>query len=263
MPMTRPRLLRLLSLGVAACAGACSSVDWQPPPTPDVTWRDASLRVGDACAVVAVDAGEAEEVYTFFEELLAAMDEAGVERPEPTLLVAVEADFEPLFDDVDALQQAIERWHDDPLGTGMLGRGRHREEVPFEMVAPMVVLAPPIDAPELDLPEQWRQLYGQALVVPSETVRRDVMGRMIDLEMEQRDIGFGERLLFHSMWPIVSGRIYARMRREHQKQAARLLLRRRGLDERVLERVEAALGEEPIEPLDPEELRRAVDAKGS
>ena len=80
--------------------------------------------------------------------------------------------------------------------------------------------------------------------------------------VQERDIGFGERLLFHSMWPIVSGRIYARMRREHQKQAARLLLRRRGLDERVLERVEAALGEEPIEPLDPEELRRAVDAKG-
>ena len=177
-----------------------------------------------------------------------------VARPGPTLLVAMETGSQPLFDGFDEMQRTVARWHGQAGDVRPIRSGPDEPDVPFELVAPLVVMAPPADAPELGLPDAWRQLYENVLVVPSETVRRDVTGRMLDKHMEVRDTSFGEWLLFNSMWPIVSGKVYARLRREHQQQAARALLQQRGLGEEVYERLGVALGEEPVEPYDPGEL---------
>jgi len=236
MPRTT---LRIFVLVCIACAGACHSVDWQPSPTPDVRWRGASLRVGELCGVVARSTGEAEEAYEFFAEVVEVLASFGEPPLATPLIVVTETDSEPWFDDVEQLQEAVERWSDGATNRMQMQSGPRGEQVPFAMIAPMLVLAPPLDAAELALPDAWQQRYQKLLVMPSETVRRAVMSRMLDYAMDQRDdIGFGERLLMTAAWPMLSGTVYGRMRRQQQKQTAMMLAPGRSFPDEVLDALE-------------------------
>lgn len=69
---------------------ACSTVSWQPLQELARGWRGRTLRVGEHCGVVARSRGQAEEVYHFYGEILAALREIEVPPPENVLILVTE-----------------------------------------------------------------------------------------------------------------------------------------------------------------------------
>ncbi|MEC7725782.1 MAG: hypothetical protein VYD05_09735 [Planctomycetota bacterium] len=201
---------------------ACSTVSWQPLAELAREWRGRTLRVGEHCGVVARSSGQAEEVYHFYEEILAALREIEVPPPENVLILVTERYGDLLFDDRDELEAALSRWIGEDGYRGRFIGGSLASGVPFEDAFIYTILKPPVDAPELALPASWQERFDVVMVVASDSARRRAFNDGVNAKMSADGHVF-KRLLVEAVWLFVGGTVHAGMRTTHQYRFARLL----------------------------------------
>ena len=202
--------------------GACSTVSWHPLPELAREWRGRTLRVGEHCGVVARSRGQAEEVYHFYGEILAALREIEVPPPENVLILVTETYGDLLFDDPDKLEAALSRWIGEDGYRGRFIGGSLASGLPYEDALPNTILKPPVDASELALPASWQERFDVVMVVGSDSARRRAFNATVNAKMSA-DGHIFKRLLLEAVWLFVGGKVHSGMRTTQQYRFARLL----------------------------------------
>lgn len=203
-----PAALALLAL--VSLLG-CRSVAWHEGGSGEL-WRGASLRRGDLASVAAVHEADAAAIYLEFEDVCAAMRQAGVVPPPPPLLLVVAADQELVFGTPEVtFERLAKRTRRGSKGSKVDEPDESpapAEEVPEALLAAMARAAAgavELDDERLALPAAWRAANEWAMVVPTAGSREIAADAVLDFALAQEEVSFAQRLLMMPLMPWLRG----------------------------------------------------------
>lgn len=200
----------------------CSTMEWQPCPAPD-TWRGASVWSTEYAVVAATSEDAASETATVYAELHATFLRLGLAPPPRPLILVVDEPDEPLLGDSQRTLEQLAAWQHEALAVaGEPGavQSSPRPQPPPPEATPEMLRAmakalaagvPPV-APELALPPSWQRLATWGLVMPTEGCAAAAADVMLEVGLEQADLGFGKRLLMAPFMPLLRSKMRGALR---------------------------------------------------
>jgi hypothetical protein len=213
----------LMTFVLVTFAG-CRSVEWQEVRAGSA-WHGLRLHRAGLGAVAARDEDAASDVYFMLEDLLAAMQRHGIANPCPVLAIAVSYSDPPLLGDPLHTGRQLQLWHrlriDEDTGCTSPGEddaaiGAEDHVVP-EQVARVAVHAVaasiPLDAPELSLPDDWRESARWAVVVPTTDCLDRTADAIVDMALEDSEITVPQRILMAPFIPFMRSQARTQLRR--------------------------------------------------
>jgi hypothetical protein len=200
-------------------------------------------------AVAARDEDAASDVYFMLEDLLAAMQRHGIANPGPVLAIAVSYSDPALLGDPLHTGRQLQLWHrlrlgqETPGAVRPVGAGRvthwHGLRLGHEtpgteaadgdaaaggddgavagkvssLAVHAVAASIPLDAPELSLPNDWRESARWAVVVPTTDCLARTADAILDLALEDAEITLPQQNLMAPFMPFVRSEARAELRR--------------------------------------------------